>query len=41
MLTIKEGSDLSNSGASDNDGQELNDTTLFSENIYVYDVLIN
>jgi len=41
MLAIKEGSDLSNAGVSDNDGQELNDTTLFGDNIYVYDVLIN
>lgn len=42
MLAIKEGSDLSNSGVGDMDGgQELNDTTLFGEYIYIYDVLIN
>ncbi|MCF7987307.1 MAG: DndE family protein [Methylovulum sp.] len=41
MLAIREGSDLSNAGVSDNDGQELNDTTLFGEHIYVYDILIN
>lgn len=41
MLAIKEGSNLSNAGVNDSDGQELNDTTLFGENIYVYDVLIN
>ncbi len=42
MLTIREGSDLSNSGVGDMDGgQELNDTTLFGEYIYFYDVLIN
>lgn len=41
MLAMKEGSDLSNAGVSDSDGQELNDTTLFGEHIYVYDVLIN
>jgi len=40
MLAIKEGSNLSNAGVNDNDGQELNDTTLFGEYIYVYDVLI-
>lgn len=42
MLTIREGSDLSNSGVGDMDGgQELNDTTLFGEHIYFYDILIN
>lgn len=42
MLAIKEGSDLSNAGVGDMDGgQELNDTTLFGEYIYVYDILIN
>ena len=42
MLTIREGSDLSNSGVADMDGgQELNDTTLFGEYIYFYDILIN
>jgi DNA sulfur modification protein DndE len=42
MLAIKEESDLSNAGVGDTDsGQELNDTTLFGEYIYVYDVLIN
>jgi DNA sulfur modification protein DndE len=41
MLAMREGSDLSNAGVSDSDGQEFNDTTLFGENIYVYDVLIN
>jgi DNA sulfur modification protein DndE len=42
MLTIREGSDLSNSGVGDMDGgQELNDTTLFGEYIYFYDILIN
>jgi len=42
MLAIKEGSDLSNAGVNDtNGGQELNDSTLFGEYIYLYDVLIN
>jgi DNA sulfur modification protein DndE len=42
MLAIKEGSDLSNAGVSNLEGgQELNDTTLFGEYIYVYDILIN
>lgn len=42
MLTIREGSDLSNSGVGDMEGgQELNDTTLFGEHIYFYDILIN
>jgi DNA sulfur modification protein DndE len=42
MLTIREGSDLSNAGVGEMEGgQELNDTTLFGEYIYVYDVLIN
>jgi DNA sulfur modification protein DndE len=42
MLAIKEGSDLSNAGVGEIEGgQELNDTTLFGEYIYIYDVLIN
>lgn len=42
MLTIREGSDLSNAGVGEMEGgQELNDITLFGEYIYVYDVLIN
>jgi len=42
MLTIKEGSNLSNAGVGEMDGgQELNDTTLFGEHIAIYDILIN
>ena len=42
MLAIREGTDLSNSTVGDMEGgQELNDTTLFGEYIYVYDILIN
>ncbi len=42
MLAIDEGSNLSNSGVESADaGQELNDSTLFGEYIYFYDVLIN
>lgn len=42
MLAIKENGDLSNAGTIDTDGgQEINDTTLFGEYIYVYDILIN
>jgi len=41
MLAIKEGSNLLNACVNDNDGQEINDATLFGEYIYVYDVLIN
>jgi DNA sulfur modification protein DndE len=42
MLAIREGSNLSNSGVGDMEGgQELNDTTLFGEYIYFYDILIN
>lgn len=42
MLAIKEGSDLSNAGVGEMEGgQELNDTTLFGEYIYIYDILIN
>jgi len=42
MLAIREGSDLLNAGVNDIDGgQELNDSTLFGEYIYFYDVLIN
>lgn len=42
MLAIREGTDLSNAGVGEIDGgQELNDTTLFGEYIFVYDVLIN
>jgi DNA sulfur modification protein DndE len=42
MLTIKEGSNLSNAGVGDmSGGQELNDTTLFGEHIATYDILIN
>jgi len=42
MLAIKEGSDLSNAGVGEMEGgQELNDTTLFGEHIYIYDILIN
>ena len=38
MLSIREGSDLSNSTVGDMEGgQELNDTTLFGEHIYFYD----
>ena len=42
MLAIREGGDLSNAGVGNMDGgQELNDTTLFGEHIYLYDILIN
>lgn len=42
MLAIRDGTDLSNSRVSDMEGgQELNDTTLFGEHIYLYDILIN
>lgn len=42
MLAIRDGTDLSNSTVSDMEGgQELNDTTLFGEHIYLYDILIN
>lgn len=42
MLAIKEGSDLSNACVGEIEGgQELNDTTLFGEYIFIYDVLIN
>ena len=42
MLAIKEGGNLSNAGVGDMEGgQELNDTTLFGEHIYLYDILIN
>ena len=42
MLAIKEGSNLANAGVESVDtGQELNDSTLFGEYIYFYDVLIN
>jgi len=42
MLAIREGSDLSNAGVGEMEGgQELNDTTLFGEYIYIYDILIN
>ena len=42
MLAIKEGGNLSNAEVGDMEGgQELNDTTLFGEHIYLYDILIN
>ena len=42
MLAIREGGDLSNAGVGNMEGgQELNDTTLFGEHIYLYDILIN
>lgn len=42
MLTIREGGPLSNAGVGNMEGgQELNDTTLFGEHIYLYDILIN
>ena len=42
MLAIREGGDLSNAGVGIMEGgQELNDTTLFGEHIYLYDILIN
>ena len=42
MLAVREGSDLSNAGVGEIDGgQELNDTTLFGEYIYLYDIIIN
>jgi DNA sulfur modification protein DndE len=42
MLAIREEGNLSNAGVGDMEGgQELNDTTLFGEYIYLYDILIN
>jgi len=42
MLAIREGGNLSNAGVGNMEGgQELNDTTLFGEHIYLYDILIN
>jgi DNA sulfur modification protein DndE len=42
MLAIREGGDLSNAGVGNMEGgQELNDTTLFGEHIYLYNILIN
>jgi len=41
MLAIREGGNLSNVGVGNMEGQELNDTTLFGEHIYLYDILIN
>jgi DNA sulfur modification protein DndE len=42
MIAIKEGGDLSNAGVGELEGgQELNDTTLFGEYIFIYDVIIN
>ncbi len=41
MLAIREDGDLSNSGVSDFNGQELNQSVLFGEYLDTYDVLIN
>ncbi len=41
MLAIREDGDLSNAGVSDYDGQELNKSVLFGDNVDAYDVLIN
>ncbi|PCH58862.1 MAG: hypothetical protein COC14_00065 [Burkholderiaceae bacterium] len=41
MLALKEGSNLSNAGVADNDGQDLNKSVLFGEHEDVYDVMIN
>lgn len=41
MLSLKEGSNLSNAGVADNDGQDLNKSVLFGEHEEVYDVMIN
>ena len=41
MLAIKEGSNLTNAGVSDYDGQVLDKSVLFGDHTDVYDVLIN
>ena len=41
MLALKEGSNLSNAGVADNDGQDLNKSVLFGDYEDVYDVMIN
>jgi DNA sulfur modification protein DndE len=41
MLAMKEGSNLSNAGVSNYDGQVLDKSVLFGDHTDVYDVLIN
>lgn len=41
MLAINEGSNLNNSGVSDHEGQELNQSVLFGEHIEIYEAAIN
>lgn len=40
MLSLKDGSSLSNISAADTDGQELNKSVLFGDHVDVYEVII-
>ncbi len=41
MLAVKEGTNLSNAGVADYQGQEFNQFLLFGEHAEIYDVIIN